>query len=254
MKTTRIPLTLLALALLALAPAVQAQLFVPPSGSDVVLGSGDDNTFLVGALPAGFTFFGVAPGATLSAITNGNLNFAANTQFSNAAFPTTTGAGMIAPFWDDLIFPPGQFLLNNTVGGQLTIIWNGVGLFGQATTITNTFEAVLFGSGNIYGFLPGSIILSYGNMMGINGDATVGLSNPAGTVSVTHAPLVGGAANGLVTSTSLATMSNTSWLYTPVGNTYVVARFVPEPATYALALGGLGLLGCLQRFRRTRRS
>ncbi|MDQ6766154.1 MAG: PEP-CTERM sorting domain-containing protein [Verrucomicrobiota bacterium] len=251
MKTPRITQILLALAALAFSPAAHA-LFVNPGAGDVVLGSGDDAVFPVGTLPAGFTFFGAAPGS-LSASTNGNLNFGASIAFSNVGFPTTVGAGMIAPFWDDLIFPPGSFLLNNTVAGQLTVIWSGVGLFGL-TGVTNTFEAVLLGTGNQFGFVPGSIVFSYGNMTGVNTDATVGITNAAGTTFATHAPLVGGSTNGLVTTTSLPLLSNKSFLYTPAGGTYVVTALIPEPSTYALAIAGLGLLGCMQRFRGSRKA
>ncbi|MDQ6766155.1 MAG: PEP-CTERM sorting domain-containing protein [Verrucomicrobiota bacterium] len=254
MKTPRITQILLVLATLAISPAAHA-LFVNPGAGDVILGTGDDAVFPVGALPAGFTYFGAVPPANLRASTNGNLNFAGSTAFNDVGFPTAVGGGMIAPFWDDLNFSgagSGPFLLNNTVPGQLTVIWSGVPAFG--TTTFNTFEAVLFGTGNARGFLPGTIVLSYGNLGGLaDANATIGLMSPDGTNFVTHAPLVGGGTNGVISATSLSMLSNKDFIFTPVGNTYAVAVLIPEPSTYALAIAGLGLLGCMQRFRSSRK-
>jgi hypothetical protein len=219
--------------------SASAELFVPASGSDTILTSaGDDTTFALGPLPPGFLFFGTVPGSFVASV-NGNLNVTAAGFIGGDALPNGRGAA-IAPFWDDLIIPGGDLRMNDTVPGQLTVIWNGVSAFGQSGA-SDTFEAVVFGTGNFYGLAPGTIILSYGNLtpasngsVSRDGDAEVGLNQGDGVQYSTHAPLVGGSIGGNVNDQEAIAMSNTFYVYTPIGNSYVVT--VPEPGAGAFLI------------------
>jgi hypothetical protein len=229
--------------------------FILPSASDTILSSAfDDAAFGPIALGFSFSFFGGAPVNSVFFSTNGNLTFGAgDSTFVNFAFPG--GQARIAPFFNDLVAPPGNVRVNALTPGVFVSIWNGNGFFGSAGQVTA--EAVLFGPGNPYGQAPGTIALSYGTVTGADTTwgtgATVGLNSGLGT-AVTLASLGLGSAGGIFTPAQATTLSDRTFCFTPTGSTYSVGecapQLVPEPTTLALTLlGGISALAAARRRR-----
>jgi hypothetical protein len=224
---------------------LSASLLVPTSGSDtVVSGSVDDAVFGPFALNFSFSFYGGAPVTQVNLSSNGNLQFGTmDAGYANRPFPDFTP--MVAPFWEDLLFPSGDLRYNNTVAHQFTAIWSGAGLF-LAPGEVNA-EAILLGPGNGFGYAANSIIFSYGIISNTKDNSiTVGLTD--GATLVTCMP--GSAVDCTFTQAQALLLQDRSFLFTPVigaapGYTVSELSGVPEPSGFVLGGLGLALLGVL---------
>ncbi len=268
MKRT-LMVTAIVLACLASHSSASAQtgLVIDPSSLTNTGLTGDD-VVTTRTLPTTgtFNFFG-SPRLTVSLSTNGNLNFNANTSFSNVALPTAITR--IAPLWDDLISTvaaPATSILDNQ--GDVTnpyyaATWLNIANFGNANA-RYTFQVVWFNGPFTIGsfnFQAGDIAFDYTNMTNfLQGNATVGLDQ--GNSSGFRA--LPGTTNGVITDLSLLPIDDDRFvLFRDDGAGGYNASLqslssVPEPATViTLVTGGLGatLVG-LRRYRRrkTRKS
>ena len=186
-----------------------------------------------------------SPAVLTTPVTQANLSSNGNLQFGtldngsfNQSFPYATS--MIAPFWEDLLIPPGDVRYNNTVANQFTAIWNNTGLF-LVPGETIAAEAILLRAGNGFGYAANSILFGYGAITSTKDNSiTVGLTD--GTHSTC---LPGSAADCTFTQTQAVALQNRTFLFTPViGDTpsYSVSELnaTPEPSVFLLS--GLGLL------------
>lgn len=251
--------SLVVAAVVLLSPcSTRADLLIPTSASDTIHSTSLDDGFF-GPLDLGFTF----PffGSTFTGVffnSNGNLTFGAGfSSFFNVAFPTAGTPPMIAPFWNDLILPPGSLRSNALTPGVFVAFWHEVGFFGTAGSVDA--QAILLGPGNPFGLPTGSIIFSYGTVTGANtffaSGATVGLNDGGGTNYETLFPLGIGTSGGLLDPPTAASLSDRSFLFTPDGaGRYTVSEFrvaaIPEPLTALLfGLGTTGIVGWARRRR-----
>jgi len=229
---------------------LSASLVVLPGGSDtVVTNSADDSVFGPFALNFNFSFYGGAPVTQATLSSNGNLQFGTiDNGYANQPFPNFTP--MIAPFWEDLLLPPGDLRYNNTVANQFTAIWNGAGLF-LAPGEVNA-EVILFGAGNSFGYAANSFVLSYGIVSNTkDNNITVGSTDGA-TLSTC---LPGSAVDCTFTQAQAMELQDRAFLFTPaIGDApgYKVSELtgVPEPSSWVLGGLGIVLMGLL-RVRRT---
>jgi len=281
-RTFRIALSLIVL--VAAATTAQAQNLIfnnYATGTNIVSLWGQqpnpDDTTVNRALGGTFNLFGVGH-TTADISTNGNINFAANTIIptSGNTLPNTTLGAMILPLGTDLraytATPSAAYEL--TGAGFYSMTWENQGFFGEANTINHTFQAAWFNAPTTvqgFNFQANDIAFDYNHVNVTstggtgtfpNGGAIVGLNNGDGV----NAAVLPGSAGGLVTD------ANASSLLPINDNRFVLFRFnaasgtytasiqsfgssVPEPATYALTAGGLGLvLACYRRSRSRRRA
>ncbi|GMU83659.1 MAG: hypothetical protein AMXMBFR47_35290 [Planctomycetota bacterium] len=141
-----------------------------------------DDCGVVVNLPFTFNFFGVGY-TSVGIASNGYLNFGGGiiTDFSNDPIPSTfTPNNIVCPFWDDfnlnLLTTDAIYYEARTSPDRFIVQWNGVRHFGAATG-ENTFQAILYSSGDIdfrYGAMDTTFV-NTGTIGVENGDGTVGL-------------------------------------------------------------------------------
>lgn len=245
-------------ALILLPISANAAVWIGPSGSDVTITTSTDDVVYgpISLNLSGFKFFGGATQSQVIISTNGNLQFGTGDgAYSNTSFPYVTP--MIAPFWDDLILPPGSITYNNATAGQFVASWIGVGRYPNGGTEDATFQAVLFGTGNQYGLAAGSILFNYQTIDNVGSvfDPTVGLNSGSVAAFIPGTSVSGGFLN----ATQATSLSNRSFLFTPSGGTYTVQEIsslavaTPEPASL-LIWSGLGIAGYVAARRRMKRA
>ena len=158
-----------------------------PAGGVLVAGSAVDDGTVAITTPAGFAFtvYGNSfpGGSTLTASSNGNLQFAAtgSTAFTNAALPVSgtfpATLPTIFPYWDDLDLRNGTNGIYTSLTGSspnriFTVEWRGI-LFGAAASTVN-FAVLLHEGSSSFDFV-------YLNAVGASGaGATIGVQ-PAAT-------------------------------------------------------------------------
>jgi uncharacterized protein YhjY with autotransporter beta-barrel domain len=221
-----------------------AGLLIDPSGSTALILPGVDDIVSPGR-SLGFTgnFFGV-PLATVDLSSNGNLNFSNSNSFGNGAFPSSAvgGAGIVAPFWDDLVTGTGSVLEKVSVGNYYAATWLDNRGFGSGGNFT--FQAAWFGSAqtvNGISFLPDDIVFGYETVSGAL-SATVGLNKGDGVNSA----VLPGTTDGQITEPSLLPLGPTQYLlFRPngAGSYNVIFLDLAQIAQLALpqSLGDVGL-------------
>jgi len=222
--------------------------------SDVVVSTGGDD-FSFGPFNLGFNFPFFGTNQTQVFLnTNGNLSFGAGfSEYRNGPV-VSAGLPLIAPFWDDMYFPPGDMRINTSRPGEFMAMWNGGGFYDGPGT--NTFEAILLGAGNEFGFAPGSILFSYGNIDGIdhfyNGTATVGVTD-GNSIFATLANSLSSPTDGTVDELQADTLAGRTFLFNPVarGANVTEVQLTPVPAPPAVVLAAVG--GVTLFLRRMRR-
>lgn len=289
-----------ALIIQAIEDSIDPLLWFEPSVGVALGGAGsqfsleDDDHAGPIALGFDFPFFGASYNQIFFN-SNGTLTFGAGRDsWDNYPFPM---AGLdqfgdiivptIAPFFDDHDNRFGGILsFLNTVPGVFAATWSGVPLYtGDAGGPTNSFQSILFGPDNPFGYDPGSIVFNYGGLSGTGGTAdgspgfessentaTIGLNNGDGINFVVPFELGIGSPGGLITPADFPLLMNQEidpLFFVPVGTGYAVeavpfsqlpslsgfttnaaAAPVPEPSSLAISgVCSLFLLG----YRATRK-
>jgi subtilisin family serine protease len=140
-------------------------------GTQVNLTGDDANA---GPIPIGFSFpFYGKTFSSLRACTNGWLSFTSTaTSYSNTTLPNN-GSGvpenLLAIFWDDMNFSTTKRAWYYNDGTRLIVQYQDVPKYNE--TATNTFEAILYPTGQI--------VYQYLTMNGTKTSATIGVQNEA---------------------------------------------------------------------------
>jgi hypothetical protein len=235
------------------APAARADILFGVRPSDVVVAAAGDD-ISTGPHDLGFTFpFYGSSQTHVFMNSNGNLSFGAG--FGAFLNGPLAGAGvpLIAPFWDDFYLYTGDMRINTSRPGEFVSLWNGVGFYDGPGT--NTFEVILLGAGNEFGFAPGSILFSYGNIDGIdhysNDTASAGVTNGA-SVYATLAPFLSSDPDGPMNEDQAISLSGRTFLFAPdVDRGYAVTEvhLTPVPAPPAAVLAAVGGVALFLRRR-----
>ncbi len=165
-----------------------------PSGANII-NDGDDVVSTIRTLPFSFRYFGT-PVTRFAVYTNGLFTFLPDT--GNAWSATTSWrnhsitfngppAGIVAPFWDDLIAASGgssdiHQWVDGTISDRVAhFYWEGVQFFWSRST-TVTFEVKLFETSNIieFAYCTESPMNTYSR----GGSATVGIESLDQTAGV----------------------------------------------------------------------
>lgn len=256
---TALRLNLVAASLTTLLASASAAVFLPPSGTDaIVFGAGADQSSSGPiALPFTFNFFG-SNQSQVFINTNGSLSFGAgdaDTTFDIFPGLVAPTVARIAPFLDDLIVSPtaSDIRFNNTISGVFGVTWNNVGIFDGLTTQSNNSvnaQVLLLGAGNPFGFLPGSILFSYGVISDASPFLSAGLNAGNGSDFAVLPTSTGSGLQGLLSRSEGIGLSNRQYLFTPTSNGFSATE-VPEPLMMSglasLALTGLGTLRARRR-------
>jgi hypothetical protein len=200
------------------------------------------------ALGFNFTLFGT----TYNSIfinNNGNVSFGSGISAFVPTGPTGANAPVISPWFDDVDTRgtlSGVVHYQLTTPGQLVVTWDNVGYFGAHDDKLDSFQLVLRSDTFTLPTGEGQIGFFYGAMPWEQTD----------TSQVAAVGFGDGLGNGEV----LAGSSSQSNLNTVVANHHiwfdqnlvvVPPGGVPEPASWALMIGGIGLVGLAMRRRRT---
>lgn len=205
-------------------------------GYTSITGFTDDN--YIGPINLGFTFnfFGVDY-TQLYINSNGNLTFGSGSStYNNSPFPLADGLPRIAPFWDD-VDPRygGAYTYNNSMPGVFVVSWVNSPLYlnGGSGGATVTFQVSLFGPGNTYGYAPGTVIFSYGDLNGVGGTADSGASVGTATVGlnagdgINYVVFPEYGSDGLINSSETTSIENT--------NPPITGQTSPEPIVTAIS-------------------
>jgi hypothetical protein len=240
------------------------------------LARNDDGSTSVVTLPFAVNFFGTTYSNTF-VNNNGNITFTSPlATFTPSALNGPTAVPIIAPFFADVdtrgaasgltSYGNGTFNGYNAFG----VTWPGVGYFGSHTDKLNTFQLLLVdrgdtGTGNF------DIYFNYDQMLWETGDASGGSNGFGGTSAAagysagagtpgTFAQLQGSLVNGaLIDGGSNALTANSNigvagrYLFNVRDGSVTappVGSAVPEPATWAMMIGGFGMVGGSMRYRR----
>lgn len=235
------------------AGAVTSPVFETNYGS--VLVSGDDAT-VDGVLPFAFTLFDQTF-TTFNASTNGfvSLGGSNGTGCCSGDVPAFLGgaAARIAPEWFDIV---GAAYLNSEQADRAVFTWVGGEYSGGGTYAA---QAQLFADGRIiFGYSGDNVPTGHAVLTGIS--AGGGVSDP-GETEFTDGPYATGSARAAYDYAAAGTfdLNGRNVYFTPDGqggytvtNSPAVAG-VPEPATWALMIGGFFGAGTAVRARRKAR-
>ena len=149
--------------------------------------NGDDNIEQV-TLPFTFDYYGDAI-TTITISTNGNLNLAGFSAFSNYSLPSSSApAGVIAPFWDDLAVNTQGHIYYETRGSApdrvFVVQWDRVSFLSYNTSEL-TFQVRLHEQDGTIEYFYGPLLGGAAGSTRTSGtSATVGLQNNAKTEGV----------------------------------------------------------------------
>lgn len=235
--------------------SAHAGLILSPLGGFTEFSTGDDDV-LTQDLGANYQFYGQSF-SSIDISTNGNLNFASNTDFNNVQFPDLSTGAMIAPLWADFTLVQNSRVIYSQGSGFFGVTWNNVSTFFDQTQ-KFTFQALMFNQSQNMGgfnFHAGDIAFAYGGLGGpLNSQdsGTVGLNKGQGTGDAG----LPGTGQTLITSADfpkLEPFKTEFILYRYNGVGYDVSyehlnSAVPEPSTMAVI--GLGAMGLMRRRRK----
>lgn len=254
---------LLTAAAATMATAAYAGPVVSGFDTNTVIACDDCYTSAI-TLPNIFNFFGTDYGTTYIS-NNGYVTF--NSGQSNYT-PQGLGAGytgqpIIAAFYDDIDTRGTGTVTygNGTFGGHAAFgaTWNGVGFYYLGANPTNTFQLLLVdrsdtGTGNF------DIVFNYDNVgwdsSNDTSSAAVGYNAGQGGAdgtyyqldgSLTHGAFVNGGPDALISGSNVGVAGRYEFT---VRNGVVAPGSVPEPASWAMMLGGFGLVGAAMRGRK----
>ena len=197
----------------------------------------------------------VAAGASHSAITVYTSLAAFNAAVGVTGTDTFAGMSVTRSTASPLVRNAGAYNYTATVSDS--------GVFFPAGTTANPALSPEIAEHRItFSGFGASVVAAGGNFYGSNivgvfsaGDMSVTATDSGGgitrvIVGATTGSFLGFVSNGPLSSLSVAAVQPTPEILWPTIDNFVLATAVPEPQTYALLLGGLGLVGFLARRRR----
>jgi hypothetical protein len=171
---------------------------ISTSGTALTISDPDDTIVNGVALPFTFRYYGVNY-TTLSVSTNGLLRFnytGTTTSPSNDPLPSPAAPNnMLAPYWDDLVFPSSPNLRIQTIGTagarQFIVQWTGIRLFEHPAAGVMTLQVRLYeGSHDIVFayYLAGAPPAAPGTVSAdlAGGGATIGIENQDGSTGLLY--------------------------------------------------------------------
>lgn len=234
MRPIALLLAALAGSLLPASPAHAALLVDPTGGTTVTFDDLDEGSSGPLDLEFAFNFFGTSY-SQLYINTNGNLTFGgSNPGGLNPRLGVDVTFPLVAPFYDDLVVGPSGSVSYLSTPGRFVVTWDKLNIF-LGPTEAVTAQAVLSADGTVF--------FSYGDILGSDGEVTIGIGNGLTGSNARFATL----ADFLGTSPD-GTLSNSQLSLLNSAGSYAL---VPEPKT-AVAVVGLGIVG-VALYRRRRR-
>lgn len=230
------------------AQAATSPVFETNYGTAIV--GGDDST-TSGTLPFAFTLFGVTHTA-FEASTNGFVSlggFNGSGCCNGDAAQLLSGAARIAPQWFDIV---GTVYLNTEVADRAVFTFTGGEYSGGGSYAA---QAQLFADGSIvFGYSGDSVPNRHTTLAGIS--AGGGVADP-GETDLTGGPFTTGGALAVYDVAAAGTfdLNGRNVFFNPDGQGgYVVngdaTGAIPEPATWAMMIGGFFGAGAVLRQRR----
>jgi hypothetical protein len=216
--------------------------------ANVGLPSGKNDDGFRGAIDLGFNF--TLFGSTYSSLfinNNGNVSFGSGISGYIPEGPTGANAPVISPWFGDVdtrgsLSDVVYYSLDNV--GEAVITWNNVGSFSGNDNALNSFQLVLRGDDYAVPEGQGQIGFFYKNMDWIATDsgelAAVGFGDGAGNAVVLEGSNAQANLNDVLENKFV-------WFNE---NLQPVPPAVPEPATWAMMILGLGAIGTMARGRR----
>jgi hypothetical protein len=220
--------------------------------------SGRNDDGFSGPINFGYTlsnFFG-ANYTSFFVNNNGNITFTAGLPAFTPEGPEGATVPVIAPFFADVDTrgtASGVVHINQSIPNETIITWDHVGYYNSNDNKLDTFQLVVRGPGFAIPAGQGQIGFYYTTMQWETGDASGGSNgfggSPAavgfGDGQTNGSVLQGSTANGISSTVN----DEFIWFNLTGGNPTPVPG-IPEPGTYALMLGGLGLLAAWMKRRR----
>jgi hypothetical protein len=208
--------------------------------ANVGLPSGKNDDGFRGAIDLGFNF--TLFGSTYSSLfinNNGNVSFGSGISGYIPEGPTGANAPVISPWFGDVdtrgsLSDVVYYSLDNV--GEAVITWNNVGSFSGNDNALNSFQLVLRGDDYAVPEGQGQIGFFYKNMDWI----AMGFGDGAGNAVVLEGSNAQANLNDVLENKFV-------WFNE---NLQPVPPAVPEPATWAMMILGLGAIGTMARGRR----
>lgn len=218
------------------------QYFTNNIGSPALVPNDDGSSNLI-PLGFNFDFFGTTYNS-LYINNNGNLTFNGPLSSYIPTGPTGVNQPVISAYFADVDtrgFRGGTVNAQLTTPGQLVVTWDNVGRYNTRTDLLNSFQIVLRSNTFAVPAGQGTIGFFYKKMPWEVTDtsltAAIGFGNGAGDSIV----LQGSNAPGL----NSVVQDKSIWF----NQNLTVVPGVPEPATWAMLIGGFGMVGGAMRRR-----
>ena len=210
--------------------------------------SGRNDDGFRGPVDLGFNF--TLYGNTYSSLyinNNGNVSFGGGIAAYEPDGPTGADQPIVSPFFGDV---DTQSALSGVVHyqldtpGQLVVTWDNVGRYDSRGDLLDSFQLVLRSDDYVLPTGEGQIGFFYKNMDWDRTDtsqvAAIGFGDGAGNATTLEGSLVSGL-NDIVENHHI--WFNANLVPVPPSG-------VPEPASWAMMVGGFGLIGAAMRRRR----
>ena len=266
---------LAAIALACAVSSVPASAQIAPGFDNTSLGQTDDGSSGLVTLPFAVNFYGVTY-TSLFVNNNGNLTFAnPNSSYTPSGLGSGyAGQAIIAPFYADVDTRAAASGItaygNGTFNGHQAFgaTWNGVGYYRSAADKLDTFQGLLVDRSDV-GVSDFDIVFNYGSMNWETGDASggshglggtsaaVGFNAGTGNAAGTYYQAPGSLQNGALIDGGSNALNGQQLTFqvragVPVAVPPVVGA-VPEPASWAMMILGMGAVGFAMR-RKVRQS